>query len=462
MVEVHGRTWYAIGSLKGDIGFRISAHLGLCNVLQPLLQLAPLRRGLSLRTIRRSDHYLSHTPSVTMTPLYRIPRLVRPCVLRPSSSILRTRLLVRTTATYTPPTPTTPSAKPPATASVSSTIAASIPPDVYRPPTTGFLSYLPSSWVPYAELVRLDKPTGTIYLLLPCIWSTLLASSLTLASPLSVLGTCALFTSGAVIMRGAGCTINDLWDRRIDPLVTRTKFRPLARGAISTPKAVVFTGAQLLAGLGVLVNFPMEVIVSAIPSLLVVAAYPGMKRITHYPQVVLGAAFSWGAMLGFPAMGMSLLDPTTALTAGCLYASNVAWTVLYDTVYAQQDLKDDLKAGVKSTAVRWGQGDSAKGFLSALAVTQLSLLTAAGVVSGMGPCFYVGSVGGAALGLGWMIRRVKFGDVENCWAWFRWCAWAVGGVAIGGGLLGEYAVRKWEEQQKEEEEQKKMKMVAVV
>ncbi|TGZ84248.1 4-hydroxybenzoate polyprenyl transferase, partial [Ascodesmis nigricans] len=309
---------------------------------------------------------------------------------------------------------------------------------VYTPPTTGILSRLPKSWVPYAELVRLDKPTGTYYLLLPCIWSTLLASSLTLASPLSVLGTCFLFTGGAFIMRGAGCAINDIWDRRIDPLVTRTKFRPLARGAISTKSAVVFTGTQLLAGLGLLANFPTEVFYVAMPSMLVVTAYPAMKRYTNYPQVVLGAAFSWGALLGFPAMGVSLLEPTTAVTAGCLYLSNVAWTVLYDTIYAQQDLKDDLKAGVKSTAVAWGDGGKARAVLAGLGVTQLGLLTAAGVASGMGPCFFVGSVGGAALGTAWMIKKVRFGVVEDCWGWFKWCAWAVGGVAIGGGLAGEY------------------------
>ncbi|KAI5778278.1 UbiA prenyltransferase family-domain-containing protein [Geopyxis carbonaria] len=315
-------------------------------------------------------------------------------------------------------------------------------PTVYAPPTTGFLSLLPAPIVPYAELVRLQAPTGTLYLLLPCLWSTLLAATLTApVTPLpAVLGTCALFTTGAFIMRGAGCTINDLWDRRIDPLVSRTRLRPLARGAISVPAAVAFTGAQLLAGLALLVQFPVPVIWAAIPSLAVVAAYPGMKRVTHYPQAVLGLAFSWGALLGFPALGLSLLDPTVATVAALLYGSNVAWTVLYDTVYAHQDIKDDKKAGVKSTAVR--HEHDTKRFLAALGVVQVGLLAGAGVVAGAGPVFFVGSCGGAAAGLAWMIWRVRLGVVRECGEWFRWCAWAVGGVAVGGGLIGEYAWKR--------------------
>jgi len=313
---------------------------------------------------------------------------------------------------------------------------------VYTPPTTGVLSLLPASWVPFAELTRLDKPTGTIYLLLPCLWSTVMAASLTtpVAPITSVLYTSFLFTSGALIMRGAGCTINDLWDRNIDGKVTRTQFRPLARRAVTARSVVLFAGAQCLTGLALLVQFPLEVIVAALPSMFVVTTYPAMKRFINYPQVVLGMAFSWGAMLGFPAMGLSLLDPVVGGAAACLYASNVAWTVLYDTIYAHQDIKDDKKVGVKSTAIA-NEGRT-RLFLSALGVAQISLLAGAGVIAGMGPAFYVGSCGGAAVGLGWMIRRANFKKVEDCWWWFKWCAWTVGGVAVGGGLVGEYAVRR--------------------
>ncbi|KAI5844106.1 UbiA prenyltransferase family-domain-containing protein [Tricharina praecox] len=314
----------------------------------------------------------------------------------------------------------------------------------YKPPTTGILSVLPASWVPYAELTRIDKPTGTIYLLLPALWSTLMAASLTapVAPVSSVLYTGFLFTAGALVMRGAGCTINDLWDRNIDDKVARTRFRPLARGAVTPTNAVLFTGAQLLTGLAVLVQFPVEVIVSAIPSLTVVTLYPAMKRYTNYPQVVLGLAFSWGAMLGFPALGLSLLDPTVAATTACLYASNVAWTVLYDTVYAHQDIQDDKRIGVKSTAIA-NEGRTKK-FLAGMGGVQISLLAGAGLISGMGPAFFVGSCGGTALLTAWMIRRADFKKVEDCWWWFKWCSWAVGGVAIGGGLTAEYVLRKIE------------------
>lgn len=332
--------------------------------------------------------------------------------------------------------PTTTLAVPTDSKAVTSTL------EIYQPPKTGILSYFPPSFVPYAELVRLDKPTGTIYLFLPCMWSTLLASTLVdpaIAFP-AVLSTTLLFGAGALIMRGAGCAINDLWDRNIDPKVTRTKFRPIARGAITPASALGFTATQLLAGLTVLVQFPMETIVYGIPSLVLVGSYPLMKRITHYPQFVLGLSFSWGALLGFPALGLSLSDPTVLAAAGLLYGSNVAWTVLYDTIYAHQDVADDIKAGVKSIAVK--HEPHTKYLMSALGVVQIGLLAGAGAVSGCGPIFYVISCGGAAGGLGYMIRKVNLKDVKECWAWFKWCAWMVGGVAVGGGLLAEYlAVR---------------------
>ena len=197
-------------------------------------------------------------------------------------------------------------------------------------------------------------------------------------------------------------------------------------------------------------QFPTEVIFSTIPSLIVVTAYPAMKRYTNYPQVVLGMAFSWGAMLGFPALGLSLLDPAVAAAAACLYASNVAWTVLYDTVYAHQDIKDDKRVGVKSTAIA-NEGRTRK-FLSVMGAVQLSLLAGAGLVSGMGPAYFIGSCGGTALLTAWMIKRADFKNAENCWWWFKWCSWAVGGVAIGGGLAAEYVLRKIAEEEKAEKD----------
>ncbi|KAH7389291.1 UbiA prenyltransferase family-domain-containing protein [Phaeosphaeria sp. MPI-PUGE-AT-0046c] len=309
----------------------------------------------------------------------------------------------------------------------------------YAPPTTGLLSYLPSPVVPYAELMRIDKPTGSYYLFFPCLFSTLVAATMAspVAAPSAVISTTALFFTGALVMRGAGCTVNDLWDRNLDPHVERTRLRPIARRAITPPQAIVFLGGQLFTGLAVLLSLPFECFWYATPSLLLVATYPLAKRVTYYPQFVLGLTFSWGAMMGFPALGIDLLSNQSALiAASCLYASNVAWTVLYDMIYAHMDIKDDVKAGIKSIALKHEK--ETKAVLSGLAVVQLGLLAATGVAAGMGPIFFVGSCGGAAVTLGIMIRRVKLKEVKNCWWWFVNGAWFTGG-AISLGLAGEYA-----------------------
>lgn len=311
-------------------------------------------------------------------------------------------------------------------------------PPAYQPPTSGFLSYLPRSWVPYAELVRLDKPTGTTYLFLPCLFSTLLAAPL--ATPIApigtVIGTTALFYSGALIMRGAGCTVNDLWDRNLDPKVARTRLRPIARGATTVRQAIPFLGVQLFAGLGILLQFPTQCLYYGVPSLLLVGTYPLAKRVTNYPQFILGLTFSWGAIMGFPALGIDLLSNAPALiSAACLYGSCVAWTVVYDMIYAYQDIRDDAKVGIKSIAR--AQEENAKAFLSAVAAVQVALLAGAGAAAGAGPVFFIGTCGGAAATLGYMIRKVDLKNVDDCWRWFKRGAWFTGGT-ISLGLLGEY------------------------
>lgn len=314
-------------------------------------------------------------------------------------------------------------------------------PAPYTPPTTGLLSKLPASWVPYAELIRMDKPTGTYYLFFPCLFSTLMAAPhvVPMATPLSVVGTSLLFFSGALIMRGAGCTINDLWDRNLDPHVARTRLRPIARGAVTPFNALAYTGAQLLTGLGILLQFPYQCLFYGIPSLLLVATYPLAKRVTHYPQFVLGLTFSWGAVMGFPALGIDLLQNSAALAAaGFLYTSNIAWTVLYDMIYAHMDIKDDAKAGIKSIALR--HDAQTKQILTGLAVTQIGLLAAAGVAAGAGPVFFVGSCGGAAITLAIMIKKVNLKSVKDCWWWFVNGCLLTGGV-ISAGLAGDYLVQ---------------------
>ncbi|ERT03447.1 4-hydroxybenzoate polyprenyl transferase [Sporothrix schenckii ATCC 58251] len=260
-----------------------------------------------------------------------------------------------------------------------------------------------------------------------------------MASPASVAGTTLLFFTGAVIMRGAGCTINDLWDRNLDPHVARTRLRPIARGAVTPYNALVFTGAQLLTGLAILLQFPTPCLYYGIPSLALVATYPLAKRVTYYPQFVLGLTFSWGAIMGFPALGIDLLSNSAALAASAfLYTSNIAWTVLYDMIYAHMDIKDDAKAGIKSIALK--HAAQTKAVLIGLGAVQIGLLAAAGVASGAGPVFFVGSCGGALATLGIMIKRVKLESVKDCWWWFVNGCLLTGGV-ISLGLGVDYLVR---------------------
>lgn len=308
----------------------------------------------------------------------------------------------------------------------------------YKPPTSGILSHLPASWVPYAELARYDKHSGSDYLFFPCLFGTLLAAPLAMpvTPPGTVIATSLLFYAGAVVMRGAGCTVNDLWDRNLDPRVTRTRLRPLARGALTPLQAIPFLGAQLLTGLAILLQFPPSCFFYATPSLLLVGLYPLAKRVTNYPQFVLGLTFSWGAIVGFPALGLDLLASTPHLIAAtCLYGSCVAWTLVYDMIYAYQDIRDDPKAGIKSIAL--AQAKHPKVFLSTAAGVQVSLLAGAGLAIGAGPIYFAGVCGGAASTLGYMIQKVNLHSVEDCWVWFKKGAWFTGG-AISLGLFAEY------------------------
>lgn len=203
-----------------------------------------------------------------------------------------------------------------------------------------------SSWIdktpvrlqPYLHLSRADKQVGTMLLLWPCIWSTALAAPVGEMPDLLLMGK---FAVGAVVMRSAGCIINDLWDKDFDKHVERTKTRPLASGEITVPKALGYLGLNLAAGLTVLVSLNTNSILLGFCSMPLVIAYPLMKRITYAPQFVLGLTFNWGALIGW-----------TAVHGSCswehvlpLYGAGVCWTLVYDTLYGYQDRKDDKKLG---------------------------------------------------------------------------------------------------------------------
>src|SRR6202171_5825307 len=201
---------------------------------------------------------------------------------------------------------------------------------------------------PYLRLSRLDRPIGSWLLLMPCWWSAALAAGVIHdCSQLPVI--IALFFIGAFAMRGAGCTWNDITDRDLDALVERTRSRPIPAGQGSVAQGAVFLVVQALIGLAVLLQFNRFAVMTGIASLIIVAVYPFMKRITWWPQIVLGLAFSWGALMGF-AVTLGSIDAMALL----LYAGSISWVIGYDTIYAHQDAEDDALIGIKSTALLFG------------------------------------------------------------------------------------------------------------
>lgn len=274
-----------------------------------------------------------------------------------------------------------------------------------------FVRALPPAVIPYAELMRLDKPAGTWLLYTPGTWAITMAAYST-AAPLSqTLGALALFGAGSLVMRGAGCTINDILDRNLDDKVGRTVTRPMARRAVSLPQAITFLGAQCFVGLGILCSLPWDCFWIASASLPFIFTYPLFKRFTYYPQASLSFCFTWAALVGFPAMGVWNLPAMMTLHASAFW-----WCMTYDTIYAHQDKKFDIVAGIKSTALKWG--DKTKPILYGMSVAQIGLLTASGVFGGMGGFFFAG-VGVAAYRVFNMVRKVDLDDPADCWSWFN-------------------------------------------
>ncbi len=310
----------------------------------------------------------------------------------------------------------------------------------YTSPKQGFLSYLPVSWIPFAELIRVNKPAGMLYLYIPCIYTTVIAACLQDPVPpvLQLLRTNTLFIIGSFIFRSAACTWNDILDQDIDRQVSRTRLRPLARGALSTYNALLYNGVQIALGMALYPALPSSCVWYSLPSIVLIALYPLAKRVTNYPQVILGLTWSWGAVIGFPAMGVQLEDDTKAFrVASCLYGSGIVWTILYDMIYAHQDIRDDKQAGVKSIAIRFER--NAKAVLSGLGAAQILLLLAAGKVMDAGTFYYLGCMF-AAMSVGTMIGTVNLQSPSSCWWWFQNGCWLTGG-SIALGSCGEYYSR---------------------
>jgi 4-hydroxybenzoate polyprenyltransferase len=317
--------------------------------------------------------------------------------------------------------------------------------------------WLPAAARPYARLMRLDRPIGTWLLLFPCWWGLALAMPMI---PTDFIPDgwffrhirfeyAALFAVGALVMRGAGCTYNDIVDREFDAKVARTALRPIPSGQVSVRAAFIFLAVQLLIGLVILLQFNRPTILLGIASLLLVFTYPLMKRITYWPQAFLGLTFNWGILMGWTAivgrMPVPMLLPFELPVEGgvpisaahlwsplLLYAGAIAWTLHYDTIYAHQDKEDDALIGVKSTALKFGS--TTKPWLCLFSTAAVLLFALAFYTIGVSWPAWVG-LAAVALHLAWQIRAVDLNDPVDCLAKFhanRWIGWMLlAGIVAG-------------------------------
>jgi 4-hydroxybenzoate polyprenyltransferase len=268
----------------------------------------------------------------------------------------------------------------------------------------------PSPIRPYLRLARADRPIGAWLLLMPCWWSAGLAA-VAAGRPYPDPWHVALFFIGAFVMRGAGCTWNDILDRDLDARVARTRSRPIPSGQVSVKAAAVFLVVLALVGLLVLIQFNRFTVMVGVASLAIVAIYPLMKRITWWPQVFLGLAFAWGALMGWAAL-FGKIDPPALL----LYAGSIAWVIGYDTIYAHQDREDDVLVGVKSTARLFGTRTRLA--LLCFYAVAVGLIGLSGAAAGAGPVFVIGCVLFGAH-LGWQIERLNIDDPDLCLRLFK-------------------------------------------
>ncbi len=270
---------------------------------------------------------------------------------------------------------------------------------------------LPGGWRPYARLARLDRPIGTWLLYLPCLWGLAMGWQAARPPAEEMLRLVALFGIGAIVMRGAGCTVNDLLDRDLDRRVARTATRPIASGEVTPRQALLFLAAQLAVGLAILLQLNQVSWLLGVLVLGLVFSYPLAKRVTDWPQAVLGLTFNWGALLGYAAV-----TGTLAPAAAVAYAAGFFWTLGYDTIYAHQDREDDAIVGVRSSALALGPRTGPA--LVAFYAVAVALLAVAAWSAGLGPWTYAG-LAALAVHFGWQVATVDIDDPKRCLAVFR-------------------------------------------
>ena len=285
----------------------------------------------------------------------------------------------------------------------------------------GWIARLPAGWRNYALLARLDRPIGAWLLFLPGLWSILLARRPDRHSAVLV----ALFFAGSFVMRGAGCVVNDMWDRDLDRQVTRTAGRPLASGALRMRHAAAFLAALLAVGLAILLCLDRLAQLLGVASLVLVALYPLAKRITWWPQLMLGFTFGWGAPMGYAAAG-GRLDGAAA----ALYGAAIVWILGYDTIYAHMDRNDDALVGIRSTARLFA--DRSRPFLTACYVATVLLLELACRLAGLSGWSLAVLTLPAGL-LAWQVATLDIDDPARCLRLFRLNREV--GLAVGAAIL---------------------------
>ncbi|KAI1174405.1 UbiA prenyltransferase family-domain-containing protein [Nemania sp. FL0916] len=317
----------------------------------------------------------------------------------------------------------------------------------------GWVGRLPASWVPYVQLARLSPPAALFLIYFPHFFGIVLAALIQRSPATEVLRAGLVLFGGSFFFSNAAHGWNDLVDAPIDMAIARTSKRPIPRGAITPRAALIFTLSQGVGAALFLLLLPTGSAIYAVPNIVGTVYYPWAKRHTNFAQLVLGWCLAWGIVMGCCAMGLkpftggpfgasdgeeeSLFGAKVSVhvSVACVFFASILWTIIYDTIYAHQDLKDDLKVGVKSIAVLFR--DQTKVFLWLVLGCMVALLAAAGVREGMGWQYYLIAAGGSLLSLGAMIANVELKDSASCWWWFRYGFW-LAGSSIAGGLFSEY------------------------
>ncbi|KAI3325299.1 UbiA-domain-containing protein [Xylariaceae sp. AK1471] len=312
----------------------------------------------------------------------------------------------------------------------------------------GWVGRLPASWVPYVQLARLSPPAALFLIYFPHFFGIILAALIQRSPTTDVLRNGLVMLGGSFFFSNAAHGWNDLVDAPIDQAISRTSKRPIPRGAITPRAALIFTLTQGFGAALFLLLMPSGSAIYAVPNIIGTIYYPWAKRHTNFAQLVLGWCLAWGIVMGSCSMGLmpftggpfgseSLHQEKVWVQASiaCVFFASILWTIIYDTIYAHQDLQDDLKVGVKSIAVLFR--DQTKVFLWLVLGCMIALLSIAGLLEQMGWQYYIIAAGGSALSLGAMIAHVELKDSASCWWWFRYGFWLAGG-SIAGGLLSEY------------------------